>query len=163
MNKFLEKINKICRENKKVAMFIDMDGTICDFGDNDGNCLREEFPKDYFLNKKPIKLAIDNIRKEFKDDFLYISVRSRLVTHMGISIVVAIVKLRRIVASIDLGEIVASVGSGRIDLNIDSVRPFPYMTKRILDTSITRHITGVFRASVRCQCRVRDNACTITQ
>ena len=28
MNKFLEKINKICRENKKVAMFIDMDGTI---------------------------------------------------------------------------------------------------------------------------------------
>lgn len=53
-------------------VFIDMDGTICDFGDNDGNCLREEFPKDYFLNKKPIKLAIENIRKEFKDDFLYI-------------------------------------------------------------------------------------------
>ena len=31
MNKFLEKINKICRENKKVAMFIDMDGTIVEY------------------------------------------------------------------------------------------------------------------------------------
>lgn len=28
MKKFIEKIEKICKENEKVAMFIDMDGTI---------------------------------------------------------------------------------------------------------------------------------------
>lgn len=56
----------------KKFVFIDMDGTICDFGDNDGNCLREEFPSKYFLNKKPIETVITNIKKEFKDDYLYI-------------------------------------------------------------------------------------------
>ena len=31
MKKFVEKIKKICEENKKVAMFIDMDGTINEY------------------------------------------------------------------------------------------------------------------------------------
>ena len=28
MSKFIEKVKKTCQENQKVAMFIDMDGTI---------------------------------------------------------------------------------------------------------------------------------------
>lgn len=28
MSKFIEKVEKTCQENQKVAMFIDMDGTI---------------------------------------------------------------------------------------------------------------------------------------
>ena len=38
MDKFYENIEKICEDNEKVAMFIDMDGTIIVYGIGRASC-----------------------------------------------------------------------------------------------------------------------------
>lgn len=62
MDNFIKKIDEICKKNKKVAMFIDMDGTIVEYviyGDE-----KELInSKNNFLNAKPIDIVIDKLRK----------------------------------------------------------------------------------------------------
>ena len=62
MDKFIEKIDKICRENKKVAMFIDMDGTIVEYVIY-GSEKELINSKNNFLNANPIDIIIDKLRK----------------------------------------------------------------------------------------------------
>lgn len=62
MNIFFNKIKKICKENKKVAMFIDMDGTIVEFivyGEHEIDTSTEGL----FLNGEPLDVVIENLRK----------------------------------------------------------------------------------------------------
>lgn len=62
MDIFYNKIKKICDKNEKVAMFIDMDGTIVEY---------EVYPdanisttaKGLFLDANPVTVVIDNLRK----------------------------------------------------------------------------------------------------
>lgn len=49
-------------------LLIDMDGTICDFFDPiNGKILLTEFPSGFFVNKTPIKAALDVIKNDFVD------------------------------------------------------------------------------------------------
>ena len=62
MNKFLEKINKICRENKKVAMFIDMDGTITVYDIYPENMVNKKMQEEY-SQAEPAQYIIDILEK----------------------------------------------------------------------------------------------------
>ena len=62
MDFFITEINKICMENKKVAMFIDMDGTIVNYPVYlKGTISNTTSGK--FINEKPIKLIIDKLEE----------------------------------------------------------------------------------------------------
>lgn len=73
MNKFYNKIKEICKKNNKVAMFIDMDGTIVEY---------TVYPDSKFLtlvegtffNAEPLNVVIENLKKinEIKNIDLYI-------------------------------------------------------------------------------------------
>ena len=59
---FYNRIEEICKKNNKVAIFVDMDGTIAEY---------RIFPKDYitvetrglFLDSKPLFFVIDELKK----------------------------------------------------------------------------------------------------
>ena len=67
MNKFLEKINKICRENKKVAMFIDMDGTITVYDIYPEEIVKQKM-QDEYSKAEPAQYIID-ILKEINENY----------------------------------------------------------------------------------------------
>lgn len=78
MDSFYNKIKKICDENEKVAMFIDMDGTIVEYTVcQDGEITTST--RGRFLNGEPIKVVIDKLRKinEIENIDLYILSLSR--------------------------------------------------------------------------------------
>lgn len=62
MSEFYNRVKKICEENEKVAMFIDMDGTIAEYVVFKEGTITNE-TKGVFLNSKPIKIIIDELRK----------------------------------------------------------------------------------------------------
>ena len=73
MSIFYNKIKNICNENKKVAMFIDMDGTIVEYYVYpEGSILNTS--KGKFADAEPVSVVIDNLRKisELKNVDLYI-------------------------------------------------------------------------------------------
>ena len=62
MSNFYNKVKEICTKYKKVAMFIDMDGTIVeDKIYPDGTVTNKV--RGLFLNNRPIKIVIDELRK----------------------------------------------------------------------------------------------------
>ena len=65
MKKFIKKIQNICRENKKVAMFIDMDGTITVYEVYPEGNVKEKMEEEY-QKAEPIKYIIE-ILKEIND------------------------------------------------------------------------------------------------
>lgn len=72
------KIKEICQENKKVALFVDMDGTIVEYNVYpDGSVTNET--KEVFLNANPLNVVIDNLRKvnEIENLDIYILSLSR--------------------------------------------------------------------------------------
>ena len=73
MDNFYNTIKEICESNEKVAMFIDMDGTIVEYP----VFLEEEITtntKGKFINEKPLDLIIEKLRKinEINNIDLYI-------------------------------------------------------------------------------------------
>ena len=60
--KFLEKINKICRENKKVAMFIDMDGTITVYDIYPEEIVKQKM-QDEYSKAEPAQYIIDILKE----------------------------------------------------------------------------------------------------
>ena len=78
MDIFYNKIRKICDENEKVAMFIDMDGTIVEYTVyREGEISTSTTGK--FLNGQPINVVINNLKRisEIKNIDLYILTLSR--------------------------------------------------------------------------------------
>ena len=62
MDFFLDEINKKCTENERVAMFIDMDGTIVNYPVYlKGTISNTTSGK--FINEKPLKLIIDKLEE----------------------------------------------------------------------------------------------------
>ena len=58
MSKFVNKIQKICNENKKVAMYIDMDGTIAEYHLYNPEEISRKMEEEY-LKTEPLKNVID--------------------------------------------------------------------------------------------------------
>ena len=49
-------------------LMLDMDGTICEFHDPiEGRIYMTDFPKGFFLNKRPIKSVLKVIKKDYSD------------------------------------------------------------------------------------------------
>lgn len=62
MDFFLDEINKKCTENERVAMFIDMDGTIVNYPVYlKGTISNTTSGK--FINEKPLKLIVDKLEE----------------------------------------------------------------------------------------------------
>lgn len=73
MNIFYNKIKKICEENNKVAMFIDMDGTIVEYPVYRDDEITNK-SEGLFLKQEPLTIIIDELRKinEIKNIDIYI-------------------------------------------------------------------------------------------
>ena len=65
MKKIIEKIQNICKENKKVAMFIDMDGTITVYEVYPEGNVKEKMEEEY-QKAEPIECIIETL-KEIND------------------------------------------------------------------------------------------------
>ena len=62
MKKFVEKIKKICEENNKVGMFIDMDGTINEYTlYSDATILKQM--SDNYSSTEPILSVIETLEE----------------------------------------------------------------------------------------------------
>ena len=61
MNKFLEKINKICEENKRVAIFIDMDWTINVYNVYPEEIVKQKMQEEY-SETEPAQYIIDILK-----------------------------------------------------------------------------------------------------
>lgn len=76
--KFYNRIREICKKHKKIALFVDMDGTIVEY-----NVFPEGFvtneTKEVFLNANPLDVVINNLKKinEIENLDLYILSLSR--------------------------------------------------------------------------------------
>lgn len=73
--KFYKKIEEICKAHKKVALFVDMDGTIAEYKVYQEGTITNE-TKGLFLNAEPVKVIIDNLEKINKIDNLDIYILS---------------------------------------------------------------------------------------
>ena len=60
--KFYNRIKEICKNHKRVALFVDMDGTIVEY-----NVFPEGFvttkTKEVFLNAEPLEVVLENLKK----------------------------------------------------------------------------------------------------
>ena len=66
MKKFVEKIKKICEENNKVGMFIDMDGTINEYTlYSDATILKQM--SDNYSSTEPILSVIETLEDRFEN------------------------------------------------------------------------------------------------
>lgn len=75
---FYNTIKEICEKNNKVALFIDMDGTIAEYTVFDDNYITTE-TRGVFINSKPLNIVIENLGKlsKIKNLDLYILSLSR--------------------------------------------------------------------------------------
>ena len=75
---FYERIKKICSEHKKVALFVDMDGTLVEYNVFPEGAVTTE-SKGLFVDNKPLNFVIDKIRKisELNNIDIYILTYSR--------------------------------------------------------------------------------------
>lgn len=62
MKKFIEKIQKICNENKKVAIFIDMDGTITEYVVYQDKTVENQMGDEY-ENLEPVAPVIEALEE----------------------------------------------------------------------------------------------------
>lgn len=71
MDKFYENIEKICEDNEKVAMFIDMDGTIIVYEVYPEHLVKERMERKY-SDGEPLTYIIDKLNKISKIKILII-------------------------------------------------------------------------------------------
>lgn len=73
MSQFYNRVKEICNKYDRVAMFIDMDGTIVEYILYPDGTITSK-TKGLFINLKPIKIVIDELRKinEIENIDLYI-------------------------------------------------------------------------------------------
>ena len=58
---FCEKLENICKRYKKVALFVDMDGTITEYKVYQSGFITND-TKELFLNAEPVNIIIDNLK-----------------------------------------------------------------------------------------------------
>lgn len=62
LSDFYNRVKEICSKYKKVAMFVDMDGTIVEYNIYPEGTMTTD-AKGLFINLRPIKIVIDELRK----------------------------------------------------------------------------------------------------
>lgn len=72
---FYKKIEKICSEHNKVALFVDMDGTITEYKVYQDGFITNE-TKEVFLNAEPVNIIIDKLEEISKIDNIEIFILS---------------------------------------------------------------------------------------
>lgn len=65
MSKFVNEIKEICKKNKKVAMYIDMDGTIAEYHLYNPEEISRKMEEEYLKNE-PLKSVIDVLEEILK-------------------------------------------------------------------------------------------------
>ena len=84
MSNFYNKIKTICCKYKKVAMFVDMDGTIVEYIVHPFGSITTK-SKGLFLNGKPIKIVINELEEISKienlDLYILSMARSNIIVH----------------------------------------------------------------------------------
>ena len=60
--KFYDKVREICKKHKKIALFVDMDGTIVEYNVYPEGFVTNE-TKEVFLNANPLDVVIDNLKR----------------------------------------------------------------------------------------------------
>lgn len=75
---FYERIKKICGEHNKVALFVDMDGTLVEYNVFPDGAVTTE-SRGLFVDNKPLNFIIDKIKRinELKNIDIYILTYSR--------------------------------------------------------------------------------------
>ena len=73
--KFYNRVNEICKKHKKIALFVDMDGTIMEYDVYPEGFVTNE-TKDVFLNANPLDVVIDNLKSISKIENLDIYILS---------------------------------------------------------------------------------------
>lgn len=76
--KFYNRVNEICKKHKKVALFVDMDGTIVEYNVYPEGFVTNE-TKEVFLNANPLDVVIDSLKSisEIENLDIYILSLSR--------------------------------------------------------------------------------------
>ena len=69
MSKFVNEIKEICKKNKKVDMYIDMDGTIAEYHLYNPEEISRKMEEEYLKNE-PLKNVIDVL--EYRDVYIII-------------------------------------------------------------------------------------------
>lgn len=72
---FYNKIKEICKKHKKVALFVDMDGTIVEYNVYPEGYVTNQ-TKDLFLNANPISMVLQNLENMNKIENLDIYILS---------------------------------------------------------------------------------------
>ena len=60
--KFYNRISEVCKKHKKVALFVDMDGTIVEYSVFPDGFVTTE-TKEVFLNAEPLEVVLNNLEK----------------------------------------------------------------------------------------------------
>lgn len=60
--KFYDRINEVCKKHNRVALFVDMDGTIVEYRVFPENFVTTE-TKEVFLNAEPLDVVLENLKK----------------------------------------------------------------------------------------------------
>ena len=76
--KFYNRVNEICKKHKKIALFVDMDGTIVEYNVYPEGFVTNE-TKEVFLNANPLDVVINNLKSisEIENLDIYILSLSR--------------------------------------------------------------------------------------
>ena len=77
---FCEKIENICKRYKKVALFVDMDGTITEYKVYQSGFITND-TKELFLNAEPVNIIIDNLKavNNIENLDIYILSKSKII------------------------------------------------------------------------------------
>ena len=71
--KFYNRISEVCKKHKKVALFVDMDGTIVEYSVFPDGFVTTE-TKEVFLNAEPLEVVLNNLEKVSEIEiWMYIS------------------------------------------------------------------------------------------
>ena len=81
MSDFYNRIKEICSKYKKVAMFVDMDGTIVEYNIYPDGTIKND-TKGLFVNLRPIEIVIDELRKINEIDNLDLYILSMARTYI---------------------------------------------------------------------------------
>ena len=84
MSDFYKTVKEICSKYKKVAMFIDMDGTIVEYKIYPSGSIKNE-SRGLFINNKPIKLILNELQEinkiENLDLYILSMAKSYIIVH----------------------------------------------------------------------------------
>ena len=90
--KFYNRISEICKNHKKVALFVDMDGTIVEYRVFPENFVTTE-TKEVFLNAEPLEVILKNLEKIANIDVIIFLKKEIIVLKGNSNIFIIVLKI----------------------------------------------------------------------